>query len=291
VGLKTVSFRKKVRIMPANIMRFAILADVHLSTPTTQYPGQDFTFTADLLRLAVPKIIAQQPDEVIIVGDLVNMGVAEEYAMAREILQPLQARVRAVPGNHELVKGSLADFRAGIFGGAVNSMVKPEGGPMLVLLNSGIEGLSPWQWHGQLNDDALATLDHAIRHADGSPLLVFVHHPPAGTVRQFPEPMMTLVNSDALMDRLLAHTGTVVLFAGHNHLADVHRLRHITTIGCPSLLAWPHAFLMAELKDGLLSIHTHRLFGHPGRSPHPRTKEPAFVKMCEPTVEAITIRV
>src|SRR5262245_53510890 len=91
-------------------LKMALLADVHLGTPATQFPNQDYTYAADLLRRAISAIRALQPDELVIVGDLVNMGTAEEYTLAREILDELRKPITTIPGNHELVKGNLDQF-------------------------------------------------------------------------------------------------------------------------------------------------------------------------------------
>ena len=92
--------------------RFVILADVHLGTPETQFPGQNYTYAANVLRETVAAIAPLTPDHIVIVGDLVNMGTAEEYEIASTILSPLKAPIWTIPGNHELVRGSLEDFCA-----------------------------------------------------------------------------------------------------------------------------------------------------------------------------------
>src|SRR6186997_334383 len=101
-------------------LRMALLADVHLGTAATQFPNQDYTYAPDLLRRAISAIRALNPDELIVVGDLVNMGTTEEYAMAREILDDLRKPITVVPGNHELVKGNLDTFFNGAIGARID---------------------------------------------------------------------------------------------------------------------------------------------------------------------------
>src|SRR5687768_938891 len=120
-------------------MRFAILADVHLGTRETQFPGQDLTYAADLLRRAVTAIKAHEPEEVVVVGDLVNMGTVDEYELSREILRELRTTIKVVPGNHELVRGNLEDFRERAIGGKTNGGGFSQITPGVVWLNSGIE--------------------------------------------------------------------------------------------------------------------------------------------------------
>src|SRR5688572_24241826 len=164
-------------------MRLAVLADVHLGTRDTQFPGQDLTYAADLLRRAVSAIASHQPDELVIVGDLVNMGVEDEYALARDALRELGAITSTIPGNHELVKATLEDLRARSIGPKPADLRVDPLGPTFAWINSGIEGLPMWHWHGRVDDAGLRVLDRATAEHPDRPLVVFCHHPPEGTVR------------------------------------------------------------------------------------------------------------
>ena len=42
-----------------------------------------------------------QPDLVIATGDLVDLGIAEEYAHLRQLLAPLPMPCYLIPGNHD----------------------------------------------------------------------------------------------------------------------------------------------------------------------------------------------
>src|SRR5688572_27234530 len=166
--------------MPA--VRFAILADIHLGTRGTQFPGQDLTYAPDLLCLAATAIKPHNVDELVIVGDLVNMGLDEEYAIARSALRDVGAPVSTVPGNHELVKATLDDFRSRSIGPRTAESRESGAGPTLAWLNSGIEGLPMWHWHGRLDDAGLGLLDRITSKRGDRALIAFCHHPPEGTV-------------------------------------------------------------------------------------------------------------
>lgn len=63
-------------------------------------------FSLEVQRQLVREIVAQRPDVVILSGDLTNLALAEEFALAREVLHPLLDNGGAfptfiVPGNHD----------------------------------------------------------------------------------------------------------------------------------------------------------------------------------------------
>ena len=271
-------------------IRLAILADVHLGTSATQFPGQDLTYAADLLRRAVTAIKAQKPDEVVVVGDLVNMGTVEEYELVRTILRELGVSVSTVPGNHELAKGSLEQFKANSPGAKVADVRAGAQGPAFAWLNSGIEGLPLWHWHGRLDDAGLDVLDRVTAEHPDRALIAFCHHPPEGTVRPARYPMMYLTNSDDVMLRLLRHASPVVLFCGHTHVPDVWRRRNLTVLTVPPLCFWPHAYLVVELRDGLMHVTTHRVIESPRQSPDAKIDEPGYRDEREPWVPQVTVR-
>lgn len=253
--------------------RLVVLADVHLGTPATQFAGQDYTYTPALLRQAVAKIGALQADRVMIVGDLVNMGLAEEYVFVTELLEPVQNRVEPMIGNHELVKGSIAEFER-YWGVNAWRAIQVEQMPA-ILLNSGIEGLPLTQWHGRLDPQQLDFLDQRLSQANG-PALVFCHHPLRNTVRRSDEPMMALENSDALRQRLGKHPHDVLLLTGHTHYQDIERFGRLTCIACPPICFWPHAFLVVDIDGRKVQIRTERLVTDPAASPDVHAGDAAY---------------
>lgn len=272
-------------------MKLALLADLHIGFPETQFPGQSYEFAADVLRRAVPLIEVDDPDELVVVGDLVNMGTAAEFRLANELLAPFAHRLRVIPGNHDLVDASLSDFGVRLTGASVNEL-SDDGAFVRVFLNTGIERLTVSRWHGVLADEAIAQLDRGIALARGRPLLVFAHHPPAGTVRLHdPHPMMTLTNGHELLDRLFTARVPAVVFCGHNHCGDVWRHRNVTVVGLPSLSFWPHAYVIADYSDGLLTLSENRVISSPDESPHEKSRTSTdYRRWAESSVPSLAIR-
>ena len=269
-------------------MKLAILSDVHLSTPDSQFPDQDLTYAGGVLERAVARIVELDPDRVIVNGDLVNMGTPAEYAAARQLLTPLAGKIDALPGNHELVKADLADFEREMNQPPIGR--SDPGGLTVVRLNTAVEGLTPHQWFGRLDADSVHLLNAVLEEDVARPLLIFCHHPVAGTVRLGDHPMMAQIHGEELLARLHCRRGPTVLFTGHTHVADVTRHRHVTCVGCPPLGFWPHAFLVAEFDGTHLSVRTERVIDSPEQSPDEKITHDGYRDAQEPTVPAFTLR-
>ena len=68
--------------------------------------------TNAMLEAAVAKLedLPRKPDLVIASGDLTDCGLAEEYQVLRDILEPLSMPVYLVPGNHDRRAELFAEF-------------------------------------------------------------------------------------------------------------------------------------------------------------------------------------
>jgi len=88
------------------------ITDTHIKLPgKLAYRRVD---TAQMLRACVAELLAldPQPDLIVHTGDLVDIGLAEEYAHLRSILAPLQVPILAIPGNHDARESMRAAFAA-----------------------------------------------------------------------------------------------------------------------------------------------------------------------------------
>jgi 3',5'-cyclic AMP phosphodiesterase CpdA len=101
------------------VFTLAHLSDIHLS-PMPQVKGSElmskrvlgyvnwhrgrkFVHRREILNLITRDVVAQQPDHIAVTGDLVNLGLPEEFIRAAEWLGHLgpPCRVTAIPGNHD----------------------------------------------------------------------------------------------------------------------------------------------------------------------------------------------
>lgn len=268
-----------------------MLADVHLGLPDTQFPGQDYIYAAGLLEQAVERIRGLAVDELIVIGDLVNMGTPSEYEIAEKILLEFRDRITVIPGNHETIRGKLEDFQKLAIGATLSMARFDDEQASIVFLNSAIELKTGWHWHGKVDETGLALLDRATAEHSDRPLIVFCHHPPEGTVSIPGHPMMGLLNTDDVLFRLQRHPSPVVMFCGHTHVPDLYRRRNLTIVTCPPLCFWPHAFLMVEFRDGSLHVETHRIIDSPDKSPDPHLGEAGYLAEREAWMPNFTLRI
>ena len=80
-------------------MLVAQISDTHLLSPASDLPAAQLR--ADCLERCVAAINRESPDAVILTGDTVQHGQADEYGWLRELLAPLQAPLYLVPGNRD----------------------------------------------------------------------------------------------------------------------------------------------------------------------------------------------
>ena len=65
--------------------------------------GRKFVHRREILDLITSDIVEQKPDHIAVTGDLVNLGLPEEFLRAAEWLHHLgpPSKVTAIPGNHD----------------------------------------------------------------------------------------------------------------------------------------------------------------------------------------------
>ena len=152
-----------------------------LSDPHIKRPGQllyDRIDTAGYLERAVAHVLRLDPlpDLVIMTGDLVDGGKAEEYALLRRLLAPLPMPVYVIPGNHdarEPLRAAFAD--KGFFPAEGFLQYAVEDQPVrLIALDTLVEGKP----YGELCEERLAWLDARLGEQGDKPVMLFMHHPP-----------------------------------------------------------------------------------------------------------------
>src|SRR5947207_7886533 len=152
-----------------------------LSDPHIKGPGQllyDRIDTAGYLERAVAHVLRLDPlpDLVIMTGDLVDGGKAEEYALLRRLLAPLPMPLYVIPGNHdarEPLRAAFAD--KGFFPAAGFLQYAVEDWPVrLIALDTLVEGKP----HGALCEERLDWLEARLAEQTAKPAMLFMHHPP-----------------------------------------------------------------------------------------------------------------
>jgi predicted phosphodiesterase len=211
-------------VLEAERWRYAIVSDTHL------YQSSTPNLEEQLTRRIFQQVRAAEPDFLIIAGDLIENGTAEEVTLAKRVLaeefgETPPFPIYVIPGNHELrpqTTGSITDY---VNGGFKTRFTFDHKNVRFVLLNTANALLHRPEFD-QIQQLETALLDaeqnSAIQH-----VVVVGHHP---TFDPLPPNSRTLNNSqdiallDAWMQRFRERSGKNIMYhCGHAHYAHLRR--------------------------------------------------------------------
>lgn len=209
-------------------------------------------------------------DSMVMLGDMVNFGLAREFECGAETLRALGAgdHFVAIPGNHEaLAPGWEAPLRrawGGWLGGDDAAPTFPWlrriGDVALIGVSSAV-ATPPFIAAGRVGPAQLARLDTLLRAAGRAGLAraVLIHHPPTDIA-----PARKSLRDAAALRAVLLDAGAELALHGHLHRFSLSSMgppdRRIPVIGAPSLSldpqdAGPHGDVGA---GGWLSLRLER---------------------------------
>jgi len=210
----------------------AQISDLHLKA------GQRLTYgvvdTLGALRRAVDHLNASdpRPDIVVISGDLVDFGRADEYAVLHPELARLHMPYYLVPGNHDSRGPLLEAFREHAYlplaaEGPLDWVVDEH--PLRLI---GLDSTLPGSHGGQLHDSQLQWLDAQLSLRPEAPTLLILHHPPfiSGIGHMDREPF---INAAALEQVVARHPQVERLLCGHLHRPMQRRFGGSLSCVCP----------------------------------------------------------
>ncbi len=160
-------------------MILAQLTDTHVVRPGSTYFGVD---TTAYLHDAIDALqrLDPAPDAVIITGDLVNFGHADEYARFAEIVSAIRMPYFVVPGNHDNRDRMREALPESTYGASTQERVRFAIDDFAVRL-IGLDATAP-PWPGAALDDAsLSWLEETLASKPGVPTILCVHQPPFRT--------------------------------------------------------------------------------------------------------------
>ncbi len=164
-------------------MIVAQLTDTHIVREGETY------FALDTARYLVDAIAALHaldplPDCVVVTGDLVNAGHAEEYLRFRNIMRALRVPYYVIPGNHDQ-RDRMRDVLApATYGGSRDATVRYVVDDFAVRLIGIDANVRPWPG-AALAPDVFVWLERELAAAPDRPAIVCVHQPPFRTGLQY----------------------------------------------------------------------------------------------------------
>lgn len=135
--------------------------------------------TAASLRRCVEQVnrLPQRPDAVVLTGDLVDFGMADEYAVLRELLAPLTMPYYLLPGNHDerqTLRAAFPDHPYLMQGGERIEYVIDTHALRIVALDTVV----PYSSKGELAAASLLWLDRILSEQPQRATVIVMHHPP-----------------------------------------------------------------------------------------------------------------
>jgi Icc protein len=193
------------------------LSDLHIREPGRLAYGR--INTAPYLARAVASILRlpQQPDAVVITGDLTDFGRAAEYAHLRELLAPLAMPVYLMPGNHDDRAQLRQSFPDHAYLGR-DEFVQYSvavGALQLIALDTVVPGAS----EGSLCEKRLTWLAGELEAHRGRPVVVAMHHPPFKTLIGHMDDIGLLSGAAELEALMSRYPNVERIICGHLHRA------------------------------------------------------------------------
>ena len=255
--------------MTGSVFTLAHLSDIHLGPmPRARrrdlfskrvlgyvnwHRGRKLVHRPDILNVLTRDLIEREPDHIAVTGDLVNIGLPEEFVLAAEWLRQLGPpdQVTAIPGNHDAYVRLHPDYGTGHWrpymqandsGEALIAtpstafpFVRRFGDIALVGLSSAIPTM-PFIAAGRLGSAQRALLGLALEELGRQGLfrVILIHHPPLPGQASW---RRGLRDARALKE-IIEQKGAELVLHGHDHAQTVHQLETATgpaiVVGVPS---------------------------------------------------------
>lgn len=202
--------------------------------------------TASFLRVAVETIrdLPTPPDAVLVTGDLVNDGRANQYEHLRILLAPLSMPVLLMPGNHDNRSALRAAFphHRELGSGDTCDFVLTVGSLRVIGLDTLVEG----EEGGDLSERQLDWFARTLGAQPNAPTLVAMHHPPFRTGIAHMDALGLAESAAAALEQIIrANPQVERVTCGHLHRTISRRWAGTVVATVPSVA---HAVAL-DLRD------------------------------------------
>jgi 3',5'-cyclic AMP phosphodiesterase CpdA len=224
-------------------------------------------FAPAVLDALTSDMLARKPDHIAVTGDLVNLGLPDEFDNARAWLDNLgePKDVTVIPGNHDAyVHGAVEEFTDAwhpyMLGDEAREVhfpfIRKRGNVAIVALSSAVP-TAPLMATGEIGGGQAAALASRLAALGRSALfrVVLIHHPPVVKSSRWHK---RLVDGD-LFRQAIAESGAELILHGHNHKTSVAHLPGpngpVPVIGVAAAAQLPHdgkpggSYLMFSIEE------------------------------------------
>jgi Icc protein len=212
-------------------MLIAQISDTHVGLPGGQL-DRNYDTSGHLER-AVNHLNAldPNPDCVLLTGDTVDVGTAEEYARLRDILSGLAAPLYVIAGNHddrEAMRRAFADHAYLPHAGFLQYTI--DDWPVRLV---GLDTHIPGESGGELCAERIAWFAAELAQTPERPTIVFMHHPPFRTGLATMD-SIGLLGADEFARVVAQHDQVRQIIAGHIHRPIATAFAGTLATVCPS---------------------------------------------------------
>ncbi len=239
-------------------MKFAHLSDLHFGK----------LVSTELLSALREDLHRNNPELLVVTGDLTNRGKPSEFKWALSFLKQLQIPYISIPGNREIGISAfwewmfprLAMNRYRKFFGNSDKIVlhKPSENILFIGLNS-VHPFPPWP--GGLKRETRYWLADLSANNLSATKIIFLHHPVMPVTRSSSFWAHTFTDAGALL-QICAQSKLTVILQGHKHRSAVMEVNLpetsskiiVSCAGAPLTLYWDPAYNIIEITDDSVRI-------------------------------------
>lgn len=262
------TLKHEIKIMIASDLHF----QKELSSFSSSIIGQ-MEYNDEIVDALLDQAINEQPEALILLGDLTNVGAYEDHVLMAEKLSKVKAKgvdVYVVAGNHDLQQSTSAEFEAVYADYGFNQAYSRDRDSLsyAVKLNDefwflALDTNEEQMAYGHLSDSSMAWIEKVLKEAKQADayVLVFSHHnllrhSMPGTEKSF------MVDKADELSALLLRYNVPLYLSGHRHGRSIQSKERsglqITEIVSDMLLSYPNMY-------GCLTFNTDASINYEGK--------------------------